>query len=454
MFLGTTPAVISQFLVSELQRRTPARIFVPFAGNFVIEQIARVALPNIDIHSTDVSLYSRAIGFAFTGQSFDVAVRPEVLDRFVSFRDRTDPLDLAAIVIFFAEVAQNLRKNDKAYYRSINDHAVECHLAYFDKIRTKLAAVSSVLTGMQFYGTDAVPILDSVPVAGDAVYYDPPLYKNGYEKMFAPLDDIFTYTPEPYTNVDEAVIEHQLSSLDERDVAVYYGTNVDTPPLPGRFDEILSFQYDYHRHWHVFSNARDRTFVGRWKALTETQAAYRLIDTSCEITSSSSIHVVRVPGKVANHYRLMWVKKAEMKSADYAYLVVVDDRVTWVIQLSSGQNLGIPYAVIFADPPAPTSRYRRLSKLVLRLCLTQQMLDIFNNDSLWEHEQFTTVAFTDHPVSMKYRALFDLASRDELEEGNNRYKLTYRSKTLLPTFEDALMAWLKQDAKHVDAPGS
>jgi hypothetical protein len=70
MFFGTTPQIISQYLHGELKRITPKRIFIPFAGNFVVEQIAHLACPEAEVFSTDVSIYSRAIGFGINNIDF------------------------------------------------------------------------------------------------------------------------------------------------------------------------------------------------------------------------------------------------------------------------------------------------------------------------------------------------------------------------------------------------
>lgn len=75
MFFGTTPQIVSQFVHRELAKTKPARVFVPFAGNFVVEQLAAQASPGCEIHSTDISLYSRAIGYALTNQESEIRLQ-------------------------------------------------------------------------------------------------------------------------------------------------------------------------------------------------------------------------------------------------------------------------------------------------------------------------------------------------------------------------------------------
>ena len=87
---------------------------------------------------------------------------------------------------------------------------------------------------------------------------------------------------------------------------------------------------------------------------------------------------------------------------------------------------------------------------MLHICCTQEVVDIMNEKSMWEHAGFTTRVFTNAPVSMKYRSLFDLKEREEDEEGNYKYKLIYQNKRkIAPTIKEGLKNWLKKDGKQL-----
>ena len=144
----------------------------------------------------------------------------------------------------------------------------------------------------------------------------------------------------------------------------------------------------------------------------------------------------------------MWVKKAEMTDAGYSFLIFCDKKIIGLVTVESGVKFSTHFASIFSDPSAPTSRYKRLSKLILYLISTKAFLKEFNNITMWEHIGFTTRVFTNSPVSMKYRGKFKLNLREEDKDGNFKYRLIYQNKDKLSkTYKQALNEWYSKYAK-------
>lgn len=453
MFFGTTPAIIAQFLHEEFSRLKPKRVFVPFAGNFIVEQIASLAGKahgfSPEILSTDVSLYSRAIGFGLTDQSFDCRIKPHILEDFPLFENTTSPIERAATVIFFAEVAKMFPKQHIPYYQQLGKHAQARAESYFIKIRNNLEAFKKNTAMLRFFGTDACEMLPLVE-KGDVVFYDPPVLLGDYEKMFAPLRDTFDFTEPTYTEMTDEVKQRHLQELREKGATVYYRTNNPLPEPPKDYTEVFRYQYKWHGYYCVYANQASERFCGRFQPLREEVEHYPIIGESDEITLQSRIDIVPVNSKVGNHYRMMWVKKAEMGSMGMPFLVLIDGKIAGLLVLESGLKFGTDLVIIVSDPAAPTSRYKRLSKLMLHICCTETVLKMLNEKTMWEHTGFTTRVLTNNPVSMKYRGLFNLAKREDFTEGNYKHKLIYQSKTLFPDVETALAAWLKKDGKVID----
>ncbi len=453
MFFGTTPQIISQFLHQEFKRLRPKRVVVPFAGNFVVEQIAsmagKVAQFTPEIWSTDVSLYSRGIGFGLTDTPFECRLKPHVLEEFSSFADKTSPLEMAATIIFFAEVAKNLGKEHIPYYASLNRNAKASTEAYFTKIMQQLHRFRENTANLRFFGTDACEVLPLVE-SGDVVFYDPPVLLGDYEKMFAPLAATFDFTEPCYTEMTDDVKQRHLQELCEKGATVYYRTNNPLPEPPTGYTDVFRYQYKWHGYYCVYVNQASERFCGRFQPIKEEVVHYPIITETEEITLQTRIDIVPVSGNVGNHYRMMWVKKAEMGNMGTPFLVLVDGKIAGLLVLESGVKFGTDLVLIVSDPAAPTSRYKRLSKLMLYLCCTETVLRMVNDKTMWEHSGFTTRVLTNNPVSMKYRGLFDLAKREDMKEGNYKHKLIYQSKTLFPDVETALAAWLKKDGKVMD----
>lgn len=450
MFFGTTPAIISQFLEKELLAHNPKKVWVLFSGNFVVEQIAGKTLPNAEVHATDISLYSRAIGYAANNTESEISLKEEYHEMFPHCAKETTPLGIAATVIFFSDVAKHLKKQHIAYYKNLLRDATVNEEAYLKKIKEKLTKFIANTPNMKFYGVDACDLIPKIE-KDDLVFYDPPVDLGNYESEFKALESCFNFHQPSYQEINDEIKDTHLSDFTEKGIVGYYRNN--NPLSQERFErlngykEIFRYQYKYNGYYCVYSNKHIGTFVGQWEPLKEIQKAYRLINDKDVITEDSKVSLVPVKSAVGNHYRLLWVKKAEMLDSGACYLVVIDEIVIGLLQLGDGLKFGSELVVINSDPACPYSKYKRLSKLILYICSTQQTIDLINEKSMWEHVGFTTRVFTNEPVSMKYRSLFKLTERSE-DEGNYKYKLIYQNRNkIFPTYQDGLKAWLKKEGK-------
>lgn len=452
MFFGTTPQIISQWIEGEIKRIKPKRVLVPFSGNFVIEQIAGIVDKNIEVVCTDVSLYSRAIGYAINDTKSEIKLKEEYAKEFPAFQGDLNPVETAACIIFFTELGKALSKKDKIpYYKSLYKDAKSNQNAYKEQIIEKIEKFKSNLGKVTFLGTDGVDLARSAK-KGDFVFYDPPVILGDYEKQFQQLCDCFNFDEPEYTQMTDEVKDEDLKIINESGAHCYYRTNNPVDDLDGSYKEVFRYKYDYHKHYCVYANKckndKNNTWVGRFNPLKEEAVSYPIMMADDEITENSKVKILKVSSKVSNHYRLLWVKKAEMKDTGFAYLVFVNEKVVGVIQLMEGVKFGSDLAVLMSDPATPTSKYKRLSKLIIYLASTEEMLEQFNEDTLWEHVGLTTRVFTNAAVSMKYRGLFKLVERKEDKNGFYKYCLIYQNRDkIFKTSKEALQAWVRKHAK-------
>lgn len=450
MFFGTTPQIISQYILQRIKEVPHERVIVPFAGNFVVEQLSKLANPETPVICTDVSLYSRLIGYSVNGIQSDIKVTDKFKNEFPSFSGDS-PEEKAAAVIFFSEIGKMYFSQHIKYNEAAIRLCREKQEDFKKQIVGKLEKLYSVLKvgKFDFLGTDGVPLVYSA-TGGDLVFYDPPVLLGDYEKMFAPLKEIFEFDEPDYTEMTADVKKANLDYLIENDIPFFYRTN-NPIDLPDGTKEVFRFQYKPNGIYCIYTNLNDcGTFVGSVDPIKEEEKNYPIIGREDVITEKSKVQFVKSKGTVANHYRLLWVKKAQMSNGGTPYLIFVDGKLIGLVQLMSGMAYISPFAVILSDPAAPTSRYKRLSKLILNLVCTEEILDMFNMETVWEHVGFTTRVFTNEPVSMKYRGMFDLVERkDGKDRGHFKYCLIYQNKRkLFKTVKDGLIKWVQKDSKH------
>ena len=443
MFFGTIPQIVSQYLFKELKRINPKRIFIPFAGNFVCEQIASMACPNAEVFSTDVSIYSRAIGLGVNNIDFRLELTEETKSDFPFLADKQQPIEKAAIIILFSEIAKAYLKRGKIkYYDNQYNDAKTNIEKYYNQVLNKILKFRET-SKFYFLGIDACEVLKDVK-SGDFVFYDPPVLLGDYEKMFEALNKCLTFDEVPYTQITDELKYEQINELNRLGAVVYWRTNGEKISIPICLHQVFHYQYKYNGAYHIYSNLKSASFVGRFEPLKEIVKNIRIFGKEDDISENSKIDIILYPTNIGNHYRLMWVKKAQMTSAGYSYLAFIDGKLIGILQLESGLKFGSDYVVIFSDPASPFSKYKRLSKLILYLCCTKEMLKVINDISMWEHIGFTTRVFTNAAVSMKYRGLFELTERKEDKNSDFKNVLIYHSKKHFETYNEALKEWLKK----------
>lgn len=450
MFLGTTPSIISQYLIKQIEILRPKRIFVPFAGNFVIEQLAGIVDKSIKVFSSDVSVYSRAIGSGVSGEETEIIVRPEIAIDFPVFSGELTPMQKAAAVIFFSEAGVYKKKGEKTrYYQKLYENCVKNQEEYYTGIMAKLEKFKSALGDFNFFGMDGCALLDKVE-EGDMVFFDPPFISDSYDIQFEAMNECFDYREPIFTYMTDDVKKTILIKLHEKGVKLFY-----RPENPLKDEDILNtilkeryrYRHTYDANYCIYSNQDSGAFVGSAVMLREEEKSYKLISEKDEITPDSIVKIIPCQSKISNHFRLMWVKKARMKDNGKSYLILVDDKLIGIVQLGTGQTFGNEWVLINSDPASPTSKYRRLGKLVLRLICTHEFIDSYNIDVLWEHTGFTTKVYSNEPMSMKYRGVMKIAERQDGKKGsNNKFEITYRTDKMPDTIKEALLIWLKKDS--------
>ena len=125
--------------------------------------------------------------------------------------------------------------------------------------------------------------------------------------------------------------------------------------------------------------------------------------------------------------------------ANGEFLVCDDQEVDGLPLVFKGMGHGVQRPTyIMSDFPTPHTGYPKASKLMLLLATTKEVQRTVE-EALWaKMKTLTTAAFTKRPVSMKYRGIFNLDSRNE-EKG----VLNYSAPAGTRTIKGALKEWLK-----------
>jgi hypothetical protein len=249
----------------------------------------------------------------------------------------------------------------------------------------------------------------------------------------------------PYDPIDLDATHALLQDMRLRGAIVWYRPEGD---FDGEgYRQVFTYQYKPNAWWRLYVTWPE-VFVsqGRSELLPERRRRLDIHWTDTVLSRDDEIDLIQVDSRTANHYRLLWTKKATMRNAANCWLLIVAGRVTGVVCLNDQPQMGLHDLIpLFADAACTWTRYKRLGRLVLMCILTDEFMGRIRDQRMVDYRGFTTVAYSNKPVSMKYRGLFDLAKRDDGSDSNCKYALKYHaSKMQAATIRDAYHLWLKR----------
>lgn len=99
---------------------------------------------------------------------------------------------------------------------------------------------------------------------------------------------------------------------------------------------------------------------------------------------------------------------------------------------------------LMSDFPVSWSRYKHLAKLVIVAAMSQEAKQLVQRPLAHLVTSVATTAFTNRPVSMKYRAIMSLTSRKPAEDGIHEFQLQYEGPMGKWTLQEGLKMWAER----------
>lgn len=166
---------------------------------------------------------------------------------------------------------------------------------------------------------------------------------------------------------------------------------------------------------------------------------YKPIDVS-KIGPDSVVAIQRAEAKHMTFLKNVYLKKGITHTPGMANYVVTIDGM-----LIGGLIYTLPKfgekASIYLLSDFAISREGRLSKLITRLALNRDVLHDLGKRFINRYAEVKTTAFSDHPVSMKYRGIFELAKREEKNAPEGKFMLNYVGARLDESPQEAFAWW-------------
>ena len=325
------------------------------------------------------------------------------------------------------EKANNLFKQ-RHWMHYMNTFA-DFHHATVEKLRERKKE-----TRMEAYTSrDIFDLLDEIPKDAVVIAFLP-TYAGGYERMFKRLEEIFDWDSPSYGMIDEDRKKRILTKMMERDYL--YLDDHEWKGLPmvavvrkARMKPVYIYSNMTALHRGVMKQQRHSEFV-----------PFARLGDEDEITPASKLVIAPTTNRIVNYYRDVYLSKGVGIPADgeVPLVLAVDGKVFGFLIYSRMQGGGDVY--LLADFVVNSTRYRRLAKLLLLVTQTREVRRLLEEKFFLEIPKCRTMVFTDKPVSMKYRGLYELARRDP-------GKLVYETELGILDLNEVIPLWLKKFEK-------
>lgn len=437
MFLGTIEPVVRNFLAAHADIFKGQIVAVGCSGNFTSERVLwECTGKDIRIHSNDVSLYSSIIGAHLAGKPFEIQVVEPQYQWLNTYFDQGGWIRIAALLVFYRALDYEPQKN--AY--SVRMWRQYIH-EYFNLVEQTTGKLERL--GLQiedYHPGDIFDFFQQLDAKyGDQIIYTSymPFFKGGYERLYRRLDEVFDWEKPVYPMLDdERRIDIAQWCMKRRHV-----TLLDFP-LP-EAQPVMIGHTQRNKHVYMYSNVLDRTALYR-RMHPDPGIRLELLGQSDATGPDSKVEVISISPLIIQPYKGMYLaKNIDFSTGMYGFAVSLNGKVIGFLEYSFGTTGGQGDDwYLFSDFIVGWKFNKRASKLVTMLALCNEVRRALEVKVIRRRNQVSTTAWTDKPVSMKYRGVFELVKRDEA-----RGMLNYRAKWSGLTAQETYQLWLKKYAK-------
>lgn len=438
MFQGTIPAPMRS-IVRETAQTWPRErgLWVPCAGNLTIER--SVADLGFELHSSDVSIYTSAVGRWLAGQPCGVRLREDAEDLGWLAEGLDDgPGTVATLMLgtrFLGSVAK-AREGHRYHRRVVNGYRAQwetVHAATVDRLRQ---------VGLRLASYDAEDVrswLDRVPVDAPVCSF-PPFYGGGYETLYRPLDQVFEWDAPEYDVLTEDDVAAVLRQITDRPYWLT-ASNHWVQELEGNLRGVIKAS-PRAAPFYVYAAAASSRIVAP-RQMIRPVTVPRLGE--AELTGDLSLSVL--PAPQFNALRSKYLNPHIPPGSAHLAVAVRDAGRLVGVWAILPPKYDPTCAYLLSDFPVAPTRYKHLAKLVLVAATSTEAQRLIQRAVNRRITAVATTAFTNNPVSMKYRGLFSLTKRASADDPAWKYMLNYERAIGTHTLAEGWDMWSRRWGK-------
>jgi hypothetical protein len=297
-------------------------------------------------------------------------------------------------------------------YTGPSEHAALHRRHYLDNLSAYLAPaeekLGKLLSGLRLDGFYAGDFREHARLAqgrSAAVVGAPPTYKGGYERLYKYLNQNVRWDAPSYGVFDPDETEDWVLELERDDIP--YCVFADR--LFTRLTPVAVHTTESRKALYLYAKTTSSSLRRREPSLK--RFFYEAVRPE-ELGREATVELVPVGSGEMNFLKEIYLAKGIAHTpGQLNFLVYLGRKLAGGFIYTRSQNE--PTTTLYLLSDFALSRERRLSKLIAMLATCALPVGIAERKLLIAVERVLTTAFTDKPVSMKYRGAFELVKRGE-----------------------------------------
>jgi hypothetical protein len=390
MFIGAVPREVVSQILTLVPLEEWGEVFIGCSGSF-------------------------SVGYAATGQTLPVRFKGELgfMEDALSLAAREDDaqtedarrslqIDRTAAVMVAVAMAKYRGNNE--YARSHFEHYRTQFAAFWMDARERLVKLLTQIPLASFHAGDFLEQVERAAEADAGFLCFAPTYKGGYERMYRFIDESTEWVRPQYGVWDPSQVGGLVTKLDER--GIKYGVLCDQ-----ELDGLAPASVFHGGNKPVYVYTSTRAASLRRRRQHAIAFGYKPLEPAA-LTAETKVEICEIDNKRINFLKDVYLAKGiDHKSGTSNYVVLLDGMLAGGFSFTQ-QRFGDRTRSIYLLSDFATARERRLSKLIPMLATSRLIASAINRKLMIRIERVETTAFTDKPVSMKYRGIFDLHKRE------------------------------------------
>lgn len=441
MFLGAIDSDIRRYIAKHAEAFNGRDLVVSCSGNFTSERIFLEESKPASVHSNDVPLYTRILAEAMLGEGPDYHLLD---DRYAFAAPAIESEDrwvrAAAVILLLRVIA--FEKQKTLLQRMRWQQHVDAWDALVEESASKLRERAIPITS--YFSGDIFEHLlrhGDNPNAVFVAYF--PFYKGGYEHLYKRLHEIVEWGPPSYPMLDKQRTKEIVDWMLEpgRNYLFLLGRNPSFDNVCVDIEPQMISNRNRNTFNYLYCNLISKTALFRRDA-GGSDKRFVLVDPGFRFTRETRISIASIkPVDVLYYKGLFLSRKIDFSSGQKAFALLADGKVFGFLEFTHG---GKAYSdkstwYMLSDFPSEPKPHPKTSKLVLMLSRCADLHRALDLSILLRTKSVCTTAFTDKPVSMKYRGVYTLVKRGE-------GFLNYGSPWTNDSAQETYLQWLKKFA--------